>query len=182
MLSDKIKTYLASGWFTPMQKDVMDKVRDILISFPEIDLFSPYYDGVVVTKENDSPEMREKAFDSNIGNIIDTGHLMHRKLLVAIIDDFEPGTMVEFGAAAVLSWMNKKGFSVVNNKSIMRWGISLPSIIAYSDVSGRGLNIMLQQAVWGFANGAEQLINQIQRYIKNDIPANYLEYKKGDFV
>ena len=63
-----MRVYLASGWFTPKQKEVMDKVRNILLQ-EQFKIFAPYYDGLVVTQENDSSEIREKTYNLNIKSI-----------------------------------------------------------------------------------------------------------------
>lgn len=146
-----MKIYLASGWFNPEQKELMDKVRSVLINMG-FDVFAPFYDGIVLTKENDSPEMRKKVFDIDIGSIDSCN------LVVAIIDDFDPGTIFEMGYA-------HKG--------------NIP-ILAYSDVSGRGLNVMLQMAVWGFANGEDQLIKQLEKFKLGEQSHNFLKWVKGD--
>jgi nucleoside 2-deoxyribosyltransferase len=148
---NKMKAYLAAPWFTETQKSVMDKVRGEIIKSP-IDVFSPYYDGTVLTKDNDSPEMRKIVFNINVRSINGCD------LVIAVIDDFDPGTIFEMG---------------VSYKS------HIP-IIAYSDVQGRGLNVMLQMAVWGFSNGLEQLSIQLDRFLLGKGPKNYLTWKKGD--
>lgn len=145
--------YLASPWFNSKQKEVMDKVRNILIDM-KFNIFAPFYDGVVLTKDNDSPEMRQKVFDIDIGSIDNC------KLVVAVIDDFDPGTIFEMGYAC-------KG--------------KVP-IIAYSDVSGRGLNVMLQQACIGFANGKQQLRIQLEHFLNKELLEDFLTFVKGDVI
>ena len=168
-----MQAYLASGWFNENQMRIMNKIRDIILEFPEINLFSPYYDGIVLTKDNDSPEMRRKVFDLDIGTIA------FCDLLVAAIDDFEPGTMVELGAAALLCWLIDNKYKLSYKSEFL---YNVPQIIAYTNVSGRGLNVMLQQATWGFANGEEQLREQLRRFVNKEKPIDYLSFKRGDFV
>ncbi len=145
--------YLAAPWFTPKQKDSMDKVREVLLR-KDVKVFSPYYDGTVLDKNNDSPEMRTKVFNINIGSIDKCD------FVVAIIDDFDPGTIFEIGYAC-------KG--------------KIP-IICYSDVPGRGLNLMLQQASIGFSNGEKQLAIQIDHFLNRELLENFLTFKKGDVI
>ena len=164
------KCYLASGWFSENQKRIMDKVRDIILEFPEIELFAPYYNGIALTKENDSPEMRKKVFDIDIGSIDECS------LVVAVIDDFDPGTIFEMGYAC-------KGKLIQDRVGNAFFGkLEKIPIIAYSDVSGRGLNVMLQQAVVGFSNGSAQLREQLRRFIAGENSANFLDFIVGDFI
>lgn len=164
---NKIKAYLASPWFTDQQMKAMNKVRDIVLTYEDIKLFSPYYEGIVLDKKNDSLEMRQKVFD------IDIGTIAYSDLVITIIDDFDPGSIFEMGAAGIICWMQDKG--MIRNKNI-------PRIIAYSDVSGRGLNVMLQQSIWGFANGEIELRDQLGRFVTGVEASDYLGFVHGDFV
>lgn len=146
----------------------MDKVRNILLEM-EFKVFAPYYDGVVLTKENDSPEMRKKVFDIDIGSIDKCD------LVVAIIDDFDCGVIFEVGYA----YRGKlKPYRIGN--AFSHYLEKIP-IIAYSDISGRGLNVMLQVACEGFANGPEELKDQLSR-LKSGVPLKKLEFSKGDVI
>lgn len=170
-----ISAYLASGWFSPQQKTTMDKVRNIILDFKEIKLFSPFYDGIVLDKNNDSPEKRKEVFD------IDIGTIAFSDLVVVVIDDFEPGTIFEMGAAAIIGWMFDKSMmsEFLTGTAKLR---NIPRVLAYSDVSGRGLNVMLQQSVWGFANGEKELRDQLNRFICGERAFDYLGFTHGDFV
>jgi hypothetical protein len=150
---------------------VMNKVRDIILTYDDITLFAPYYDGIVLDKKNDSPEMRQKVFD------IDIGTIAYSDLVITIIDDFDPGSIFEMGAAGIICWMYDKGM-IERNIHIR----NIPRIIAYSDVSGRGLNVMLQQSVWGFANREKELKDQLNRFVKGEKSFDYLGFVHGDFV
>lgn len=184
MENKKYKVYLASGWFTKQQKETMDKVRKVILTYPELDLFSPYYDGVVLNEENDSPEKRQEVFD------IDIGQVAFSDLVVAVIDDFDPGAMFEWGGAGIISWLKKKGYItckqsweqgcsyVIEVKSIL----SDIKILAYTDVSDRGLNVMLQQSIWGFANGTIQLNSQLYQFINRLEALDYLPFEKGKII
>jgi nucleoside 2-deoxyribosyltransferase len=170
-MKDKISCYLASPWFNSQQMRVMNKVRDIILKYEDIKLFAPYYDGIVLDKKNDSIEMRQKVFD------IDIGAIAYSDLVVTIIDDFDPGSIFEMGAAGIICWMFDKG--------LIEYDIhtrNIPRIIAYSDVSGRGLNVMLQQSIWGFANGEIELRDQLGRFVTGVKAFDYLGFVHGDFV
>lgn len=169
------RAYLASPWFTSQQMKVMNKVRNIILEFEDVNLFSPYYDGIVLDKKNDSLDMRHKVFDIDIGTIV------YSDLVVTIIDDFDPGSIFEMGAAGIICWMYDKG---IVDKVITGSGkvSGIPRIIAYSDVSGRGLNVMLQQSIWGFANGEKELRAQLDRFVHDEQSHDYLGFVHGDFV
>src|SRR4030042_1216036 len=102
-----IKAYLASGWFNEQEKIAMNKVRDCILQFPEIKLHSPFYDGIVLNKSNDSLELRKNIFNENMAQIANAD------LMIAVIDDFECGTMVEYGAAAMLNWQFSDGPAII---------------------------------------------------------------------
>lgn len=171
-----ISAYLASPWFNAVQMDVMRSVRKIIIGefTEEIDLFAPYFDGIVLDKDNDSLEMRERVFD------LDIGMVARVDLVVAIVDDFDPGTIFEMGGGSLLNWVAKKSFNV--KAALFREGFRVPDIIAFSNVTGRGLNLMLAQGIWGFANGYTKLRDQLQRYVHGEPRADYLEFIKGDLI
>lgn len=154
-----LNVYLASGWFNQDQMESMNIVRGMLIVMG-FNVYAPYYDGIVLSKENDSLELRKNVFTENVSKVLSSD------LVVAIIDDFEPGTMVEVGVRICAD------FSLNRKKSI----------IAYSNVPGRGLNVMLQQACYGFANGVEQLREQLSRFSFGLDPCDFLAFKKGDVV
>lgn len=183
MENKKHKVYLASGWFTKQQKETMDKVRKIILKYPELDLFSPYYDGVVLTKKNDSEKKRQEVFD------IDIGRVAFSDLVVAVIDDFDPGVMFEWGGAGIISWLKRngyitckksweQGYSYVIENSIL----SDIKILAYTDVKDRGLNVMLQQSIWGFSSGATQLNSQLYQFINKLESLEYLPFEKGKII
>ena len=142
-----MKIYLASGWFTTEQKQKMDKVRNFLLK-QEYQVFTPFYDGIVLEKDA-SQEERKKVFD------IDIGMIRHVDLVVAIIDDFEPGTIFEMGYA--------KGYEDAWDLIATIRPPIRAKILAYSDVSGRGLNVMLAEACIGFANGLRELGEKLKK-------------------
>jgi len=159
--------YLASGWFTPSQMAVMNKVRNAILQLVEYKLFAPFYDGVVLDKENDSPEMRQIVFELDVMKVINCD------LVVVVIDDFDPGAIFEMGLACGF----KKGWNAFQTeRSIMRVH---PWILAYSDVPHRGLNVMLAQSCIGFVNGIEELMNKLRGL---DTLIENQEQWRGEFV
>jgi len=92
-------------------------------------IYSPMSDGFVL-KPDASDKEREEIFTSNI-DAIEQSYFM-----LAVIDDFDPGTIWEMGYA---------------------FGQGVP-ILAYSDVPGRGLNVMLAgSSELGFGNGRRNI-------------------------
>ena len=130
-----LKIYLASGWFKPGHKETMDDVRSLLVR-EGYQVFAPYYDSVNLISDGDTPENRMKAFDD------DTIKITECNLVVAIIDDFDPGVMFEMGYAYN----------------------ALVPILGFTNIKDRGLNVMLQQAVWGFSNGLSSLRSQLSLF------------------
>lgn len=132
----KNRIYLASGWFTKDQKKSMGDVHKLLGEMG-VSHYAPFWDGIVLQKES-LPEHRRQAF------VLDLGELHYCKLMVAVTDDFDPGTIWEMG-----QFFPKP-------------------IIAYTSVPHRGINIMLSESVIAFANGVEELKNVLSfldRYI-----------------
>ncbi len=159
--ANEFSVYLASGWFNESQMECMTRLYNFLIELGFI-VNSPYYNGIAVNKENDSPEIRERAYQWNLDAI------EMSDIVLTVIDDFDPGVIFEMGYAAGVSSMDHLN--------------SLPEIISYSDVTGRGLNLMLQKASWAFANRLDELHEQLRRFVEGENPLNTLPYEKGDVV
>lgn len=133
-----IKVYLASGWFNAQQKQLMDEIHEVLSEFKSqgrVDFFSPFYDGIVL-KKDDPKEKWKQTWDLDIQMIEEC------KLMIANIEGFEPGTIYECGYAGA---------------------IGVP-VIYYSSVQGRGLNLMLSFSAYGFANSKEDLRLAIEHF------------------
>lgn len=162
--AENFKIYLASGWFSQEQSRTMSKLNQFL-RICGLDVHAPYYDGVVLNKSNDNESLRIKAFERNLYEIEQSN------ILVVVVDDFEPGTMFEMGEFfGFLRGISLAGLSAEGRRGI----------IAYSDVAGRGLNLMLQQASWGFANGTLQLYKQLNNFVKGEGTNNFVSFDKGD--
>lgn len=92
-------------------------------------IYSPRIDGGVLTPDATN-EQREAIFTSNTDAIDDASWVL------AVIDDFDSGVIWEMGYA---------------------WGQAVPTL-GYSDVPGRGLNVMLAGSCsLGFVNGRNEL-------------------------
>lgn len=108
-----------------------DKQRELcdFIEAHNAVIYSPRKDGGVL-KPDSSNEERKEIFESNT-NAIDSA-----AWVLAVIDDFDAGVLWEMGYA---------------------WGVKKDTL-GYSDVEGRGLNVMLAGSCnLGFINGRQQL-------------------------
>jgi nucleoside 2-deoxyribosyltransferase len=95
----------------------------------ELPIYSPRIDGGVLKPDASQTEIKE-IFDSNKLAIKTADWVL------AVIDDFDPGVIWEMGYAHAVSI----------------------KMLGYSDVEGRGLNVMLAGACnLGFINGREAL-------------------------
>lgn len=119
--------YLAAPFFNDQQRDLCDFIESFETS--EIVIYSPRKDGGVL-KPNDTVENIRNTYEENCLQI------SNASFMLAVIDDFDPGTIWEIGYGT-------------------RAGTP---ILAYSDVAGRGLNVMLAgSADLGFINGRDEL-------------------------
>jgi len=93
------KVYHASGWFNPEQKRMMDEIYHVLKGIHDtgvIDLFAPFYDGIVLDPKND-PDWKSKmkeVWDLDISKLSDAD------LVVASTQDHDVGTIFECGFAS----------------------------------------------------------------------------------
>lgn len=133
-----IKIYLASGWFNEQQMSIMKEIKEVLDVFKSqgtVDYFAPYWNGIVL-KPGDPKEKWKETWNLDIDMIKDS------QLMIANIEGFEPGTIYECGYAGACG---------------------IP-VIYYSNVVGRGLNLMLSFSAYGFANTKEQLTKGIYHF------------------
>ena len=133
-----LKVYLASGWFTEVQKKLMEEIYEVLTFRADVELFAPFYNGIVLKPDAPREEWK-KVFE------LDVNMIGECDLMVANIEDFEPGTIFETGVA---------------------YKSNVP-VIAYSSVKGRGLNLMLAQSCIGFANSRDELRNHVDTFVKD---------------
>ena len=128
--------YLAAPFFNEYQRDLVTFIEQSFMkagSGATLPLFSPRLDGGIL-KADATDKERGEIFDSNVQAIQQAGWML------AVIDDFDTGTIWEMGLAHAL-------------------GVE---VLAYSDILGRGLNVMLAGgATLGFVNGRMDLANVI---------------------
>ena len=115
----------------PFFNDAQRELCSFIEAFerPDLPIYSPRKDGGVL-RPDASNEQRQEIFDSNCSAIFGASWVL------AVIDDFDTGVIWEMGFA---------------------WGSSI-DMLAYSDVPGRGLNVMLAGSCnLGFINGRTEL-------------------------
>ena len=122
------EVYIAGPFFNEEQKAVIEKIKNILKEL-KISYFSPGDELPILEGKKSSKKDREKVFIGNCNGIT------YSNFVIAVIDDFDPGTLWEMG------------FAFNDGRPIL----------AYSDVPDRGLNIMLEQSCVGFVNGEKEL-------------------------
>ena len=120
------KVYLAGPFFNQEQIEVQDRVEK-LAEKAKLDYFSPRLR--CLCAPDASFAQRKYTFDMNV-NAIELADLV-----IARIDDFDPGTMWEIGYA----YRSKR------------------PVYAYTTVPGRGLNLMLAQSCKGFLCGFDEI-------------------------
>jgi nucleoside 2-deoxyribosyltransferase len=130
------KVYIAAPLFNEKEIAVIEKIKKCLNDL-NINFYSPKDE--FKFKKGDSFESARQCYYSNINAMNTCSHM------IAVIDDFDPGTIFEIGYFV---------------------GFSKP-VIAYSNVKGRGLNLMLAQACVGFANNEDELKNTLTNIIEN---------------
>lgn len=122
----KHKVYLAGPFFNEEQRIVAATIEQFAEA-AGLDSFSPR---LRCCCPPDAPLTQRKiSFDMN------TTAITNADLVLARIDDFDPGTMWEIGYA---------------------YHAGVP-VYAYTTVAGRGLNLMLAQSCKGFLRGYEEI-------------------------
>lgn len=128
MLEPGKHVYMAAPFFNDVQWELCNWIEEEFRTW-NIPLFSPRHDGGVLLPDAIDEE-RKRIFDMNV-LAVDTAAWM-----LMVVDDFDTGTIWEMGYAYA--------------KAV--------DILVYSDVQGRGLNVMLSGAAsLGFINGKVDL-------------------------
>ncbi|MEK0324767.1 MAG: nucleoside 2-deoxyribosyltransferase [Nitrosopumilus sp.] len=130
--------YLAAGFFKPNQVNLCEYIEGLGKELG-LAIYSPRLDGGVL-KKNASSEEKEEIFQSNCTSI------QVARWVLVVIDDYDPGVIWELGYAYGMGKL----------------------CIAYSDVSGRGLNVMLAESCrGGFINGRDILMDHLTWHSQN---------------
>jgi nucleoside 2-deoxyribosyltransferase len=126
------RVYLAGAWFTKEQENVIDKLEDVLEAWG-VTVFSPRWSSYKIWGGKPPAEhprvTRQRVFRNDLQAIT------WSDMVLAVIDDFDPGTIFECGYAFA--------------HNIPVWG--------YTDVENRGLNLMLSESYHGFSCKEEEL-------------------------
>ena len=127
--------YLAGPFFNEEQLNFIKALENALKDY---DVFSPRSEGTLI---NMSQEEKEKAlnkiFKSNVSNIKDCD------IVVAVIDDWDTGTVWECGAAYIAG----KPIFTISNKDY-------------------GLNVMVRQSVACHNKSIDNMLVNIDQFIK----------------
>ncbi|AVK61610.1 nucleoside 2-deoxyribosyltransferase [Lactobacillus sp. CBA3605] len=83
--------YLAGPWFTAGQPERLAKIEQLMNEL-ELTYYSPRLDGIDLTPDATDAD-RNAVFDDNVA------HLKQAKLVVAVVDGFDTGTIWETGTA-----------------------------------------------------------------------------------
>lgn len=137
------RVYLAAGWFNPAQRKQMEEIHKCLNYFAlnrKIDLFAPFYDGIVLKGRTD-PEHRAKMKQAWE---LDIKKLSRSDLIVASTQDHDVGTIFECGHGSA------KGIP----------------ILCYNSNPELGLNVMLSQEAKGFCKTEATLAEAINSFLK----------------
>lgn len=94
----KVRVYLASGWFTPRTREILDNLERMLSLIDDVVLYSPRRDGIMLPpNQKHDTELRESIFKENIS------HITSADMVLANIDSHDsyndPGTIYEVGYA-----------------------------------------------------------------------------------
>lgn len=95
-MDNKLKVYLAGGWFNPEQKRILDEVEGLLFKYSNLDVYSPRLQTQFKSGTKPTREMCENVFNNNIRAIDNSD------LVVASTEGKDMGTLIEIGAASVL--------------------------------------------------------------------------------
>ena len=133
--------FVSGPFFNSEQNAVIGKIEQLLFS-KGIQFYSPRL--AVKLEKNSSVLEQDKAFQW------DTICLDLADWAIAVIDDWDAGTMWEIG------YCHPKG----NAKK---------RVIAYSDVPDRRLNVMLARSCYAFVNG----IQELEDWLTNKMPKEW---------
>lgn len=135
----KLKVYLAAPFFNDEQRSVCESIEQALL--PICELYSPRKDGVLTQMK--TPEERKRAAPKIFNRNIEK--MNWADLIVAVIDDRDPGVMFEIG-----------------------WSYSNATEIVTFTAKNYGVNLMIQGAAKAHAKSVEDLVTMIKSGLDED--------------
>ena len=129
---DNRLVYLAGPFFKPEQREVIEWIEHLL-EHMDIKYFSPREYGVITGEARMNSARIQRIFDMNIRMLRDATDV------VAVTDDFDPGTMFEIGFFYSMPGLGRKS-----------------NIITYS-AKGYGANVMIARATFTHCTSMEEL-------------------------
>lgn len=143
-----IRVYLAGPGRKPEEAEILRSL-EALLEDAHISVYSPFRDGITLAPDA-SPAVRSEVFRSNVEAIDKCD------IVVAVIDDFDPGTIFEMGFASAFSYLANLGFGYLGLQNDWNYLPKKP-IIACTRVMGRGLNVMLERACVAFTDDLKRV-------------------------
>lgn len=131
--------YLASPFFNEKQLDFVKRLEEAF-DFAGLDYFSPRSEGILIEMSPEEKAIKmQEIFQSNINHIVDCS------IMVAVIDDYDTGTVWEMGLA---------------------YGLERP-IYTISD-NDYGLNVMIRQSTTIHNTNIDNLIINIMERMTDE--------------
>ena len=124
--------YIAAPFFRDDQRAVVEWIETLLDSRGE-KYFSPREYGVILGDKKITKERINRIFDMNVRMVREATHM------IAVTDDFDPGTMFEMGMFHTSHWFGSE-----------------PAIITFS-AQGYGSNVMIAKAAFTHCTEIQQL-------------------------
>lgn len=137
MTNSRIKAYIASGFFNPMQLQDVEHIK-YACSSVGISYYSPKDE--LVANPNASSKARKEVFNANVDNIILSD------VVIVNTRDKDIGSIFE------------AGFAFANKK---------PIIYYYNDPQSKGFNLMLAESGIAVCSSVDDLIYVLKMFIKD---------------
>lgn len=161
MMSTKLNVYVAGGWFSNNQDEVLTRVETLLRDNPRLNAYLPRHDGVKLAEnEFHNPQLREGIFKDNVK------HIEYANLVVACCDGrdgfYDTGTQWEIGYAVsrgipVIAYDTTENINTVMS-SISRGFYSICHSL-------EDLNIEINNYIDAYQADAPQVLNNFPKKI-----------------
>jgi len=91
--NDKIKVYIAAGWFDEFQEKALEYIENLLFNNDKFEVYSPRKEDLLESGSIHEKEVRQRVFQANVKNIKDAD------LLITSTVGKDMGTIFESGYA-----------------------------------------------------------------------------------